>query len=150
MEKKKISENASASLIGNPINSDQGKIHGIFTAECYDAQGNFKWSAEAPNHVMTEGTNLMLDTALEGSAYTATVYMGLISSTSWTQTAVGDTAAQIGGTNQWNEAGATYPPDYSGDRKTAAFSAAFNATWKNVLQNSFTMNFIFSASNLTA
>jgi hypothetical protein len=124
MENKKINENASASLVGHPSNVQGLSIHGVYTVECHDAEGNVKWTAEAPNHVMTEGTNLLLDTGLEGSSYTAAVYMGLISSQNYTTTAVGDTAAQIGGTNQWDEAGSSYTPTYSGTRKLAAFSAA--------------------------
>ena len=121
MEKRKISESASASLIGHPSNVQGMQIHGVYTAECYDAKGNLKWTAEAPNHVATVGTNLMLDTALEGSSYTAAVYMGLISSSGWSQTAVTDTMGSHAG---WTEAGNANAPTYSAPRKTAAFSAA--------------------------
>jgi len=85
-----------------------------------------KWRADAPNHVTTEGANLALDTFLAGSGYTVTgPYMGLISSVSYTTTAIGDTAAQINGTNQWKEAGSsTNFPLYTTPRKTAAWSSA--------------------------
>ena len=121
MEKRKISESASASLIAHPSNVSGMRIHGMYTAECRDAKGNLKWTAEAPNHVATVGTNLLLDTGLEGSSYTAAVYMGLISSVSWSATAITDTMASHSG---WTEAGTTNAPDYTGTRKTAAFSAA--------------------------
>jgi hypothetical protein len=85
-----------------------------------------KWRGEAPNHVTTEGANLALDTFLAGSAYTVVgPYMGLISSVSYTTTAIGDTAAQINGTNGWKEAGSsTNFPLYTTPRKTCAWSAA--------------------------
>lgn len=85
-----------------------------------------KWQAAAPNHVTNEGANLALDTFLAGSAYTVTgPYMGLISSVSYTTTAVTDTAAQINGSNGWKEAGSsTNFPLYTTPRKTAAWSAA--------------------------
>ena len=70
----------------------------------------------------TVGMNLMLDTLLAGSGYTVVgPYMGLISSVSWSQTAVGDTMTSHAG---WTEAGPTNAPDYSGDRKTCAWNAA--------------------------
>lgn len=85
-----------------------------------------KWQAVAPNHVTDQGANLALDSFLAGSAYTVTgPYMGLISSVSYTTTAVTDTAAQINGTNGWKEAGSsTNFPLYTTPRKTAAWSAA--------------------------
>jgi hypothetical protein len=85
-----------------------------------------KWDDEIHNTVMTEGVDLMLDTALAGSSYTVTgPYMGLISSVSYTATAQGDTAAQINGTNQWKEAGSsTNYPLYTTPRKTCVFSSA--------------------------
>lgn len=85
-----------------------------------------KWEAEAPNHVTTEGANLALDTFLAGSSYTVVgPFVGLISSVSYSTTAITDVAAQINGTNGWKEAGSsTNFPLYTTPRKTAAWSAA--------------------------
>jgi hypothetical protein len=76
----------------------------------------------APNLVTTVGKNYLLDNGLAGSAYTAAFFLGLISSTSYTAVAAGDTMASHAG---WLEAGATNAPAYSeSTRRTAAWSAA--------------------------
>ena len=122
MEKLRMSEQASAQLLGFPGSLEGLKVKGEYFAECFDKDGNLKWSDTIENHVATVGTNLMLDTLLEGSAYTVVgPFMGLISSVSWSQTAVGDTMSSHAG---WTEAGPTNAPDYSGDRKTAVWSSA--------------------------
>lgn len=70
------------------------------------------------NVITTVGANLALDTILAGSAFTATVVMGL----KGTGTAViADTQASHA---SWLEVGAANAPAYSGTRKTPAFSAA--------------------------
>jgi hypothetical protein len=75
-----------------------------------------------PNVVATVGKNLALDTYLAGSAYTVVgPYMGLISSTSYSAVAAGDTMTSHAG---WLEAGNANTPTYTSPRKTAAWSAA--------------------------
>jgi len=80
-----------------------------------------KWEGSFSNLVTTVGKNAGLDNNLSGSGYTAAWYLGLISSTSYTAVAVGDTMASHSG---WLEAGAANAPTYSGSRKTTAWSAA--------------------------
>ena len=81
-----------------------------------------KWVDTFHNTVVTVGKNDLLDKYLSGSTYTAAFFMGLISLTSYTGIAAGDTMASHGG---WLEAGATNAPTYSqGTRPAPAFSAA--------------------------
>ena len=95
---------------------------GRYEIECLDSDGKLKWREVIDNVVQTVGKNLALDTFLAGSAYTVTgPYMGLISSTSYSATAAGDTMASHAG---WLEAGGTNAPTYSGNRKTAVWAAA--------------------------
>lgn len=80
------------------------------------------WKADAPNTVVTIGKNYILDNALAGSAFTAAYYLGLISSTSYSAIAAGDTMSSHSG---WLEAGVANAPTYSqGARPTTAWSSA--------------------------
>lgn len=98
------------------------KIVGTYTAECYDARGNLKWSDIIPNTVVTVGKNLALDTILAGSAYTTTgPFMGLISSVGFSTISAADTMTSHAG---WTESGGTNAPTYSGTRQTCAWNAA--------------------------
>jgi len=103
---------------------EQMLAEGVYVAELLDKHGNLKWSERDlfKNTVMTLGKNKMLDAALAGSAYTVTgPFMGLISSVSYAAISAADTGASHAG---WTEAGVTNAPTYSGNRKTAAWSAA--------------------------
>lgn len=80
------------------------------------------WSNVFHNVVCTVGKNVMLDAALAGSSYTVVgPYMGLISSTSYTAVAAGNTMTSHAG---WLEAGGANAPTYTAPRKTCAWSAA--------------------------
>src|SRR5580765_5663740 len=101
---------------------EQADAQGRYEIECVGADGRLKWRETIPNVVCTVGKNVMLDAALAGTAYTVVgPYLGLISSVSYTAVAAGDTMTSHTG---WLEAGGTNAPTYSGNRKTAAWSAA--------------------------
>jgi hypothetical protein len=111
-----------ASIIHSNGIGEDAAAHGRYEIECIGADGRLKWRDVIDNIVQTVGKNLALDTFLAGSAYTVTgPFMGLISSTSYTAVAAGDTMASHAG---WLEAGGVNAPTYSGNRKTAVWSAA--------------------------
>lgn len=121
MEKTRLRESASASLISNPSSVNGMTTKGVYVAECYDKDGNLKWVDTFDNHVATVGMDLMLETTLDTEVTVVGPFMGLISSVSWSTTAVGDTMASHAG---WTEAGSGNVPDYTGDRKTCVWSAS--------------------------
>lgn len=71
---------------------------------CHDKDGRLKWEDEFENLVTTEGMKHELDTEFGAGTQAATWYIGLVNNAGWTAYAIGDTAAQIGGTNGWAEA----------------------------------------------
>jgi hypothetical protein len=111
-----------ASVIRGSGIGEAAEAHGRYEVECIGADGKLKWREVIENVVATVGKNLMLDTAFAGSAYTVVgPYMGLISSVSYSAVAAGDTMASHSG---WLEAGGANAPTYSGNRKTAVWSAS--------------------------
>ena len=114
-------ERLAASLAASRAEFDGARVIGEYTMVCRDTDGAELWSETFPNLITTLGKNFLLDSALAGSAYTATEYMGLISSSGYTAVAAGDTGASHTG---WLEAGSTYAPTYSGTRNTCAWSVA--------------------------
>lgn len=110
-----------ASLIRVGSMADALMAVGVFTLEHIRA-GVCIHREEFPNTVVTVGKNQMLDSALAGAAYTVTgPFMGLISSVSFTAISAADTMSSHAG---WLEAGGGTAPTYTGNRKTAAWSAA--------------------------
>lgn len=121
-EKSNAKENMDAMVIRNSGHQEKAEAHGVFTAQCFDKNGNLKWEDTFPNVVTTVGKNLALDTYLAGSGYTVVgPFMGLISSISYTAVAATDTMSSHAG---WLEAGLANAPTYTAPRKTAAWSAA--------------------------
>ena len=113
---------AAAAALGLPLAEvEKVGIVGVYEAVCHDKDGNELWRDKVYNLVTTQGKNDILDKYLAGSAYTAALYMGLVSSASFSAYSAADTAASHAG---WLEAGATNAPTYSGARKTTAWSAA--------------------------
>jgi len=111
-----------ASVIRGSGLGELADAHGRYEVECIGADGKLKWRDTIENVVATVGKNLALDTFLAGSTYTVTgPFMGLISSTSYSAVAAGDT---MGSHSGWLEAGGTNAPTYTGNRKTAVWSAA--------------------------
>lgn len=97
------------------------RLAGWYSAECLDADGRVLWRRRWPNLVTTAGKNHLLDTEMAGSAYTAAWYLGLISSTSYSAVAAGDTMASHAG---WTESTA-----YSNSTRVAvSWSAASSGT----------------------
>ena len=99
-----VDNNAATTIRGGGLIED-AEAHGRYHFTCRDAEGNIVWEDDIENVVCTAGKNLALDTIFAGSAYTANVFMGLISSVSYgAGPVVGDTMASHAG---WYEVSAT-------------------------------------------
>lgn len=111
--------------------SDMGEMlqaRGVYTAQCFDSNGNLKWEDTYTNLVTTVGKNDLLDKYLAGSAYTAAWYLGLVDGASTPTYAAGDTLASHSG---WTEIATGTGYTYSGsstNRATATFGAASAGT----------------------
>lgn len=135
-EKLNAVEASGATIHMRPNLEEELEIHGVFVAQCRDKDGNLKWEEEFDNTVVTVGKNLILDSALAGSTYTAAEFLGLISSVSYSAIAASDTMASHPG---WTEAGTTNAPTFSGNRGTAAWSVAANGSKALSANLSFSM-----------
>jgi hypothetical protein len=121
-ERAEARECNDASVVRGSGLGEAAEAHGRYEIECIGPDGKLKWRETIDNVVATVGKNLALDTFLAGAAYTVTgPYMGIISSTSYSAVSAGDTMTSHAG---WLEAGGTNAPTYSGNRKTAVWSAA--------------------------
>lgn len=109
-------EGLGAGLVARPMGSEQMEAHGRYVAQCFDKDGNLKWSEEFDNLVTTVGKNDMLDKYLAGTTWsTGTVYMGLKGTGT---AAAGDTMSSHSG---WSELNCS---SSSGARLATTFSSA--------------------------
>ena len=104
------------------------KAHGEYLIECFDKDGNLKWSTKVPNLVVNVGLQDMNTKYFTGSSYTAAWYIGLYGAGATNSPAAGDTMASHAG---WTEVTA-----YSNaNRPTATFGTATTAD-PSVISNS--------------
>lgn len=121
-EKTEAVGNADATVTRGAGHHEGAQANGRYVVECIGPDGNLKWRDTIENVVTTVGKNLALDSFLAGSSYSVTgPFVGLISSTSFSAVAAGDTMASHAG---WLEAGNANAPTYTAPRKTAAWNAA--------------------------
>ena len=116
---------------------EQAHAEGVYTFKCFEYEGGpLLWEDTISNVVCTLGKNLMLQTALTGSAYTVVgPYMGLISSVTFTAVTAADTMASHTG---WVEAGSTNAPTFAA-RLAPAFGTATAGAIALSTATSFTM-----------
>lgn len=107
---------------------DKVAAGGVFTIQCFDADGNLKWQEEKHNLVVNVGLKDMNDKYFTGATYTAAWYIGLYGAASTNNPAAGDTAASHAG---WTEV----TPYSNATRPQATFAAATTAD-PSVITNS--------------
>jgi hypothetical protein len=130
-------DGTTMSVASSAILGEEAHAKGVYTFKCFEYEGGpLLWEDKIENVVCTLGKNLMLQTALTGSAYTVVgPYMGLISSLSFTAVAAADTMASHAG---WLEAGSTNAPTFAA-RLAPAFGTAASGAIALSSATSFTM-----------
>jgi len=104
------------------------KAGGVFTVQCFDSEGNLKWSEEKHNLVVNEGLQYMNDKFFKGASYTAAWYFGLYGAAASNNPAAGDTMASHAG---WTEVTA-----YSEATRPAAVFGTPTTADPSVISNS--------------
>jgi hypothetical protein len=103
---------------------------GVFTFQCFDAQGNLKWEESTHNLVVNVGLKDMNDKYFSGSGYTAAWYLGLVTGPGAGNTyAAADTmASHAGWTEDAGYSQSTRPACSFGAATTADPSVITNST----------------------
>lgn len=121
MEQAKSKDVVSSGLIARPSSEETARAMGKYFFECYDKDGNLKWTAESKNLVVNVGLQYMAGTALDGStARITTWYIGLYGAGSSNNPAASDTMSSHAG---WTE-NTTYS---NATRPAATFAVATTA-----------------------
>jgi len=138
----KFGDAMEATVTRNAGSTELFGLEGVYTFECYDAQGNLKWSDNIDNLTTNVGRKSLLDSYFANTGGGAVV-MGLKGTGTAAYT---DTQSSHAG---WLEVGLANAPTYSGTRKTPAFSAATSAN-PSVLSTSAAVVFSMTGSGTVA
>jgi hypothetical protein len=126
-EKATSTDTVSAGLVARTGADSGARAGGVFHVECFDKDGNLKWSTSKHNLVMNEGLQDMNTQYFKGATYTAALFLGLVTGPgSGTTFAAADTLAS----KAWTEY-----TDYAGSRKAVTFGTATTAD-PSVISNS--------------
>lgn len=142
MEKAKFGDMVEATVSRGAGQTELVGLEGVYTVECFDAQGNMKWSDTIKNLTTNVGRQNILNSYFANTGGGAVV-MGLKGTGSAAYT---DTQASHAG---WLEVGGANAPTYSGTRKTPSFSAATSAN-PSVLNTSAAVVFSMTGSGTVA
>ena len=80
--------------------NEKVKAGGVFTVQCFDKEGNLKWTEENHNLVVNVGLQDMNTKYFSGSSYTAAWYIGLYGAGASNTPAASDTRSSHAG---WTE-----------------------------------------------
>ena len=141
-EQAKFGDSVEATVIRGAGQTEIFGLQGVYTAECFDAQGNLKWSDSIENLTTNVGRKSLLDSYFANTGGGAIV-MGLMGTGTPAYT---DTQASH---STWLEVGNANAPTYSGTRKTPTFSSATSAN-PSVLTTSAAVTFSMTSSGTVA
>lgn len=132
MEKINATELSTSGIGRNTDIGEQLSATGVYTATCYDAEGNIKWTDTFKNLVVTVGKNDLLDKYFAGSAYTAAWYIGLVDGATTPTYNAADTMSSHAG---WTESTA-----YSNSTRVAPSWSSASAGSKSTSATGFNIN----------
>jgi hypothetical protein len=137
VERAKTSDLIGGGLVANSMPSDSAKATGKYIVECFDKDGNPKWTAETPNLVVNVGLQYMAGSALVATTQITSWYVGLYGAGASNTPAASDTASShIGWTENTNYSESTRPLANFAAATAANPSVVTNTSNKAV----FTMN----------
>jgi hypothetical protein len=141
-EQAKFGDIVEATVTRGAGQTETVGLEGVYTAECFDAQGNLKWSETFKNLTTNVGRANLMNSYFANTGGGAIV-MGLKGTGT---AAYADTQASHA---TWLEVGNANAPTYSGTRKTPVFSAATSAN-PSVLATSAAVTFSMTSSGTVA
>ena len=127
-DKTTSTDQMTAGLVMGTHSGEKAVATGVYTIQCFDAQGNLKWEAESKNLVVNVGLQDMNAKYFTGSAYTATWYIGLYGAGASNTPAASDTmSSHAGWTENTGYSNATRPVCTFATPTTANPSVATNS-----------------------
>jgi hypothetical protein len=141
-EQAKFGDSVEATVTRGAGQTEIVGLEGVYTAECFDAQGNLKWSDTFKNLTTNVGRANLMNSYFANTGGGAIV-MGLKGTGT---AAYADTQASHA---TWLEVGNANAPTYSGTRKTPTFSAATSAN-PSVLATNAAVTFSMTGSGTVA
>jgi hypothetical protein len=127
-DKTTSTDKMAAGLVMGTHSGEKAAATGVYTIQCFDAQGNLKWEAESKNLVVNVGLQDMNAKYFTGSAYTAAWYIGLYGAAATNNPAAADTmSSHAGWTENTGYSNATRPACTFGTPTTANPSVATNS-----------------------
>lgn len=137
IEKAKASDFVASGLIAGAQGHEHATAVGRYKLECFDKDGNLKWSVEEDNLVVNAGLQYMAGTALTTTTQITTWYLGLI-----TGPGVTTSATDTMGTHGWTE----FTGYSNATRVAATLTAATNANPSVVTNSGTPANFTINAT----
>lgn len=139
----KFGDAVEATVTRNAGQVDIIGLEGVYTATCYDASGNVKWTDTIENLTTNVGRQNLVQNYFVTNAAAGANTMGLKGTGT---AAYADTQASHA---TWSEVGSANTPTYSGTRKTPAFTTTTTAN-PAVLATSAAVVFTMTSSGTVA
>jgi hypothetical protein len=137
-ENLKAVDKIEGGMTANTGAGETAKATGQYFIECFDKDGNLKWSEQTHNLVVNVGLQYMAGVALTSTAQITSWYIGLYGAGASNTPAATDTLAIHAG---WTEI-----TPYSGSRPSATFAAATNANPSVVTNSASKASFSINAT----